>query len=123
VFVPHAKGVHQIRLGYVSRVRSRDPSSHVILVRNASRLVCLQLPISDHFFVFFYQGAQLYKTSDFAKQINLSTRKACLNRRRLETESNEHNVAENMWGIVQHFVNVVRARENGTYVLVCRRTI
>ena len=40
----------------------------------------------------------MYKTVDFAKQINLSL--------------------VNMWGIVQHFVDAVRARDNGCYVLL-----
>mmetsp|Transcript_3843 Transcript_3843/g.12420 ORF Transcript_3843/g.12420 Transcript_3843/m.12420 type:complete len:628 (-) Transcript_3843:37-1920(-) len=67
-------GTDEIKLGYVSRSNFSSPSDHTIL------------------------GAQTYKTTEFARQINLS-----------ET---------NMWGILRMLVDAVSPLDSGKYVLM-----
>jgi hypothetical protein len=77
----------------VSRARARSDRAH--LARRAGMSSCVEVAISC---VSHECARQLYKTTDFAKQINLQT--------------------ANMWGIVQHFVLAVRVRDNGSYILI-----
>jgi translation initiation factor 3 subunit D len=67
-------GTDEIKLGYVSRSNFSSPTEHTIL------------------------GAQTYKTTEFARQINMS-----------ET---------NMWGVLRMLVDAVSPLDSGKYVLM-----